>query len=163
MKGKWQTGAVRHNNNTCHDGAVMGTITREYPRQPQQCGSFFRAEESIFVPSPSPLRQTSFFHQLNHFTPKTQHRHQCFHVSKPDSPVPSSPPVSQNPDFALSSQQRPWIIPTEFESRDERELANRKEAQHPPTPCAHIKQFLWPSHPWGRQFYIPTLIKSPEV
>lgn len=70
MKGKWQTGAVRHNNNTCHDGAVMGTITREYPRQPQQCDSFFRAEESIFVPSPSPLQQTSFFHQLNHFTPK---------------------------------------------------------------------------------------------
>ena len=23
------------------------------------------------------------------------------------------------------------------------------------------KQSLWPSQPWGRRFYIPTLIKSP--
>lgn len=35
-----------------------------------------------------------------------------------------------------------------------------KKAQHP---LCHIKQSLWPSQPWGRRFYIPTLIKSPEV
>lgn len=61
MKGKWQTDAVIHNNNTSHDGAVMRTITQVYPWQPQQYNSFCHFRESISVWSSFSLSQTYFF------------------------------------------------------------------------------------------------------
>lgn len=69
MKGKWQTDAVIHNNNTSHDGAVMRTITQVYPWQPQQCNSFCHFGLFLYY-HPFLLSQTDifFFHQLNHFT-----------------------------------------------------------------------------------------------
>ncbi len=69
MKGKWQTDAVRHNNNTSHDGAVMRTITCVYPRQPQQYDSFCRFEGDYFLYDLFPLAQASY-HQPKDSTSK---------------------------------------------------------------------------------------------
>lgn len=162
MKGKWQTDAVRHNNNTSHDGSVMRTITRVYPRQPQQYNSFCHFRESIslwsflhptlFLSSAKPLYPEPFI--ITKALPSKRYIHPCFLLCW----------FFFKTQLALSSQQRPWIILTVVEgamsTNSQTARGMCKKAQHP---LCHIKQSLWPSQAWGRWFYILTLIKSPEV
>lgn len=139
MKGKWQTDAVRHNNNTSHDGAVMRTITRVYPRQPQQCNSFCRFRESISV-------WLSFLHPRHHFYHQLNHHKEPFIITKAStskklySSMFSSLLVLQNPSCivipaeAMNNSDSSWGCDEYKLANSEVECVKKASAPHQTIP-----------------------------